>query len=49
MREGELLGLMWDCMDFRRGTILIDKQLRKDQKKTASIISHHPKMERAGY
>ena len=28
MREGEVLGLMWDCVDFERGTILIDKQLQ---------------------
>ena len=27
MREGELLGLLWDCVDFERGTIRIDKQL----------------------
>ncbi len=29
MREGELLGLMWNCVDFERGTIRIDKQLQK--------------------
>lgn len=29
MREGELLGLMWDCVDFERGTIRIDKQLQR--------------------
>lgn len=27
MREGELLGLQWKCVDFETGTILIDKQL----------------------
>lgn len=27
MREGELLGLTWDCVDFDRGTINICKQL----------------------
>lgn len=30
MRQGEVLGLTWDCVDFERGTILINKQLQKD-------------------
>lgn len=29
MREGEVLGLTWDCIDFEKGTILINKQLQK--------------------
>lgn len=29
MREGEVLGLTWDCIDFKVGTILINKQLQK--------------------
>lgn len=33
LREGELLGLMWDCVDFEKGTILINKQLRRSQRK----------------
>ena len=28
MREGELIGLTWDCIDFARGTININKQLQ---------------------
>jgi len=28
MREGEVLGLQWDCVDLNKGTILIDKQLQ---------------------
>ena len=28
MREGEALGLLWDCVDLTKGTILIDKQLQ---------------------
>lgn len=28
MREGEGLGLMWDCVDFDTGTITINKQLQ---------------------
>ena len=28
MREGEALGLLWDCVDFENGTIKVDKQLQ---------------------
>ncbi len=33
MREGEVLGLTWDCVDFDKGTILIKKQLQKVRNK----------------
>ena len=29
MREGEVCGLLWDCVDLEKGTILINKQLQK--------------------
>ena len=29
MREGEVLGLTWDCVDFKYGTITIKQQLQK--------------------
>ena len=29
MREGEVLGLKWDCVDFDKGTLLINKQLQQ--------------------
>lgn len=29
MREGELLGLLWECVDFEHGTVYIDKQLQR--------------------
>lgn len=29
MREGEVLGLMWECVDFEAGTITINKQLQR--------------------
>lgn len=32
MREGEALGLTWDCVDFTKGTVLISKQLQKEKK-----------------
>ena len=41
--EGELLGLMWDCVDFEKGTILINKQLRRDQRKGGQYYFSPPK------
>ena len=29
MREGEILGLLWDCVDLDKGQIIINKQLQK--------------------
>lgn len=29
MREGEVLGLLWDCVDLKKGTVTINKQLQK--------------------
>ena len=28
MREGEVCGLLWDCVDLEKGTILVNKQLQ---------------------
>lgn len=28
MREGEVCGLLWDCVDMKKGTILVNKQLQ---------------------
>lgn len=33
MRQGEILGLTWDNIDFDRGTIYINKQLQKEKTK----------------
>lgn len=33
MREGEVLGLTWDCVDFGKGTILVKQQLQKVRNK----------------
>jgi len=38
MREGEVLGLRWDCVDFERGTISIDKQLQREKKKNSQYV-----------
>lgn len=29
MRQGEVLGLTWDCVDFKQGQITVNKQLQK--------------------
>ena len=29
MREGEIIGLTWDCIDFKRGTIRLYRQMNK--------------------
>lgn len=31
LREGEVLGLLWDCVDLDRGVIIVNKQLQKEQ------------------
>ena len=33
MREGEVLGLTWDCVDFEKGILLINKQIQLHQEK----------------
>ena len=43
MREGEVLGLMWDCVDFEKGTITIKRQLRREQKKGGAYYITTPK------
>ena len=32
MRQGEILGLTWDCIDFQHNAIYINKQLQKTKK-----------------
>lgn len=38
MRQGEILGLTWDCVDFEDGTILINKQLQKEKKQGGKYV-----------
>ena len=47
LREGELLGLTWDCIDFKRGTLLVKQQLRREQKKGGSYYLSPPKNNRS--
>lgn len=43
LREGEVLGLTWDCVDFSRGTLTIRQQLRKEQRKGGEYYFSSPK------
>ena len=43
MREGEILGLMWNCVNFENNTILVDKQLRRSQEKGGGYYFSPPK------
>ena len=32
LRESEIIGLTWDCVDFKKGIIHVDKQLKRERK-----------------
>lgn len=38
MREGEALGLRWECVDFAKGVILIDKQLQREKRQGGQYV-----------
>lgn len=38
MREGEVIGLCWGCVDFEKGTILIEKQLQREKKPNGAYV-----------
>lgn len=46
LREGEALGLTWDCIDFRSGTVKICKQLQRQGKED---VLTSPKSSKARY
>lgn len=43
MREGELLGLSWNCVDMKRNTILVKQQLQREHKKGGEYLLVPPK------
>lgn len=38
LREAEAMGLTWDCVDFEKGTILVNKQLQKRPKSADGMV-----------
>lgn len=38
LRRGELLGLTWDCVDFKNGAIRIEKQLQREKRKGGQYV-----------
>lgn len=47
LREGEILGLTWDCLDLERGTLLVKQQLRRQQQKGGEYYFSPPKNNRS--
>lgn len=43
LREGEVLGLTWDCVDFDRNLLTVKQQLRKSQEKGGEYYFSTPK------
>lgn len=43
MRQGEVLGLTWNCVDFKRGVVTINKQLQRDRGKDGEYHLVSPK------
>lgn len=43
LRQGELLGLTWDCIDWEHQTLRIYRQLRKEQRKGGEHYFSSPK------
>ena len=43
LREGEVLGLTWDCIDFERSTLLVKQQVRREHFKGGKVYFSPPK------
>ena len=43
LRQGEILGLKWDCIDFDRGTLVVKQQLCRERKKGGKYYFDLPK------
>jgi integrase len=48
MRQGEVLGLTWSCIDFKNGTILINRQRQRSPTSTIKPDTHTPWHSSAG-
>lgn len=47
MRQGELMGLTWDAVDFKRGTITVNKQLQRERHKDGKYLLQSTKTGRS--
>ncbi len=47
LREGEVLGLTWDCVDLENGRLTIRQQLRKEQQKGGKYYFSTPKNDKS--
>ncbi len=47
LREGEVLSLSWEYIDFQAGTLTVKRQLRREQKKGGEYYFSPPKITRA--
>lgn len=43
LREGEVLGLTWDCIDLEKGTLVVKQQVQKERKKGGEYYIDSPK------
>lgn len=49
LREGEVLGLTWDCVNFNKGTITINKQLLRKRRSDGTYELASPKNGKSRY
>ena len=49
LRQGELLGLRWDCVNFKTGIVTIDKQLQKARDGSGTYSLVNPKNSKTRY
>ena len=49
MREGEVLGLTWDCIDFANNIITVKQQLQKERRSSGAYIIVQTKNSKARY
>lgn len=49
MREGEVLGLTWDCIDFAKGIVSVNKQLLRQRRGDGTHVLSSPKNGKSRY